>query len=106
MAPRKLNNRKPSKTGVIFPVGRIHRKLKARSDVKRVSKSAAIYLAATFDYLIAELIDVAAYATSCNQKKRITPRFIMAAVHNDDELCQLFRKVTIAEAGVMPRREI
>ena len=43
-----------------------------------------------------------AYATRNSKKKRIAPRHITLAVHNDEELDKLLGNVTIAAGGVIP----
>lgn len=92
-----------NKAGVFFPVEHIHRKLKTHTQIDRVSKKAAVYLAATFDYLIAEIMDAAGYTSACNKKKRISSRHISVAIYNDEELCQIFQKVILREGGVRPK---
>ncbi|CAN2391604.1 Histone H2A type [Pristimantis euphronides] len=91
-----------SKAGLQFPVGRIHRFLKKGNYAKRIGSGASIYLAATLEYLVAEVLELAGNAAKDNKKIRILPRHIQLAVGNDEELTRLFDGVTIAEGGVLP----
>ncbi|KAG9466397.1 late histone H2A.L3-like [Eleutherodactylus coqui] len=91
-----------SKAGLQFPVGRIHRFLKNGSYAERIGSGASIYLAATLEYLCAEVLELAGNAARDNKKTRIMPRHIQLAVRNDEELSKLFDGVTIADGGVLP----
>ncbi|WWD01733.1 hypothetical protein V866_008679 [Kwoniella sp. B9012] len=90
------------KAGITFPVGRIHRYLKRGRYAERVGSGAAIYLAAVLEYLVAEVTEVAGHAARDFKKARITPRHIQLAVRDDEELNQVFERVTIAEGGAIP----
>ncbi|PRD36760.1 UNVERIFIED_CONTAM: Core histone macro-H2A.1 [Trichonephila clavipes] len=61
------------------------------------------YLLITF--LIAEILELAGNAARDNKKGRVTPRHILLAVANDEELHLLLKNVTIASGGVLPRIE-
>ncbi|XP_066457613.1 late histone H2A.L3-like [Eleutherodactylus coqui] len=91
-----------AKAGLQFPVGRIHRFLKNGSYAERIGSGASIYLAATLEYLCAEVLELAGNAARDNKKSRIMPRHIQLAVRNDEELSKLFDGVTIADGGVLP----
>ncbi|XP_077386722.1 histone H2A-like [Festucalex cinctus] len=90
------------RAGVIFPVSRIHRFLKKGNYAKRLGNGAAVYLAGVLEYLSAEILELAANACQANKKRRISPRHILLAVKNDEELSQLLAGVTFAEGGVIP----
>ncbi|XP_014343942.1 core histone macro-H2A.2 [Latimeria chalumnae] len=91
------------RAGVIFPVGRMMRYLRRGTHKYRIGVGAPVYMAAVIEYLAAEILELAGNAARDNKKGRITPRHILLAVANDEELNQLLRGVTIASGGVLPR---
>lgn len=90
------------KAGLQFPVGRIHRMLKAGNYAERVGAGAPIYLGAVLEYLTAEILELAGNAARDNKRQRIIPRHIQLAVRNDEELNKLLHDVTISNGGVLP----
>ncbi|XP_051533966.1 core histone macro-H2A.1-like isoform X2 [Myxocyprinus asiaticus] len=91
-----------SKAGVIFPVGRMLRYIKKGLPKYRIGVGAPVYMAAVLEYLTAEILELAGNAARDNKKGRVTPRHILLAIGNDEELNQLLRGVTIAAGGVLP----
>jgi len=91
-----------SKAEIQFPVGRIARFLKKGRFAKRISSGAAVYMAATLEYLCAEVLELAGNAAKEHRKTRIVPRYIQLAIRNDEELSKLLSQVTIASGGVLP----
>lgn len=63
---------------------------------------AAVYLAATLEYLSAEVLEAAGEAAHENRKRRIEPRHIMLAIRKDQELNAMMRNVTISSSGTVP----
>ncbi|XP_028912269.1 core histone macro-H2A.1-like isoform X5 [Ornithorhynchus anatinus] len=91
-----------AKAGVIFPVGRMLRYIKRGHPKYRIGVGAPVYMAAVLEYLTAEILELAGNAARDNKKGRVTPRHILLAVANDEELNQLLKGVTIASGGVLP----
>ncbi|KAH7934166.1 hypothetical protein HPB49_022284 [Dermacentor silvarum] len=92
-----------SRAGITFPVGRVLSLLRKGNYAGRVSAAAPVYMAAVFEYLTAEILELAGNAARDNHKARITPHHLQLAVRNDEELGKLLASVTIAEGGVLPQ---
>lgn len=87
--------------GIVFPIARIERHLHNRC-AQRISRGAPTYLAAVLEYVVAEVLELSANAARDHRRHRITPRDIVLAIRNDEELHKLFRNATIPDAGVLP----
>nr|CAD7255997.1 unnamed protein product [Timema shepardi]CAD7405627.1 unnamed protein product [Timema poppensis]CAD7424167.1 unnamed protein product [Timema monikensis] len=94
---------KSQRANVTFPVGRMHRYLKIGTHRLRIGVGSPVYMAAVIEYLTAEVLELAGNAARDNRKGRITPRHILLAVANDEELHLLLKNVTIASGGVLPK---
>ena len=112
--PSKKSTRKASgsksslskRAGLIFPVGRIGSRLRKGRYAARVSRSAAIYLAAVLEYTVAEILELSAKAVLQRGKgTRITPRALTLAVRHDADLGSLLKDVTLSRGGVVPKVE-
>ncbi|BHF68424.1 hypothetical protein SprV_0301145800 [Sparganum proliferum] len=95
---------KSTKSGILFPVSRVLRLLRKSkvARVRRISASAAVYLAAVLEYMTCELLDLAGNVAKAGKRKLLTPRFIMIAATSDSEISKMLQKVTFPFSGVQP----
>lgn len=101
LARRKAQS-KSAKAGLTFPVARVGRGLRFMRLAKRLGAGGPVYLTAVLEYMAAEVLELAGNACRDNKKKRITPRHLVLAIRNDEELNKLLGGVTIAQGGVLP----
>jgi len=97
----KGSGSRSARSGLQFPVGRIHRWMKESCKGNRVGASAPVYLAAVMEYIAAEILELAGNASKDLKVKRITPRHLQLAVRGDEELDRMFDG-TIPDGGVIP----
>ena len=98
---KKDGEQKPNNTtraGLLFPVGRCGSMLRKGRYQRRISHAAAVFMAATLEYLTAETLELS--CKSVDKKKRLTPRAICLAVRNDADLGSLMANATISRGGV------
>lgn len=94
---------KSFRSGLQFPVGRIHRFLKQRMiESGRVGATASVFLAAVMEYLTAEILELAGNCSKEMKMKRITPRQIQLAIRSDEEFDSMI-KATISGGGIIPK---
>ncbi|KAF6752992.1 hypothetical protein DFP72DRAFT_903053 [Ephemerocybe angulata] len=75
-----------------------------RSLKTAAGKSRQLMYHISTQFIVAELIETSGWEAIKEQKKRITPRYVMLAVNHDKEMLALLPqgKVIIAQAGVVP----
>ena len=91
-----------ARAGITFPVGRVARYMRNGRYCARVGAGAPVYAAAVMEYLCAEVLELAGNAAKDNKRQRVTPRFILLAVKNDEELSSFFGNAHVAQGGVLP----
>ena len=99
---KKKATSKSAKAGLTFPVARIGRALRTMRLAKRYGAGGPVYLTAVIEYMAAEVLELAGNACRDNKKKRVTPRHLVLAIRNDEELNKFLGGVTIASGGVLP----
>lgn len=100
--PRKIKGKgKAAKANIVFSIGRVTRRIRDGLFTDRISSSAPVFLAAVLEYLCAEVVELAGNAAKEYKKTRISPRHILLAVRNDEELDQLLggRHTMIGRSG-------
>jgi len=97
-----------SRAQLVFPVSKVDRILKKNALHKngRLGDTAPVYLASVLEYLAAELLELSGGAATNRKTTQISPRDIMFAIRNDDELNSLFKRHHILGAGVVPTHNI
>lgn len=80
---------KSVRAGLCFPVSFFATMMKQKLKT-RVSKLAAVYLAAVSEYIAAEILNSAANDAKTDKAARITPRHLHFAVFGDSELSLIF----------------
>ncbi|XP_050096155.1 histone H2A, sperm-like [Anopheles aquasalis] len=96
------NKTKSSRAGLTFSVGRTHSYMRRGNYAERIGAGSSVYMTAVLEYLVAEVVELAGNAARDNRKTRITPRHLLLAVRNDEELSSLMKDITFAEGGVLP----
>jgi histone H2A len=99
---KRSRRTKTQKSGLTLPVSRIQRNLKKGNYANRVGAGAAVYLTAVLEYLVAEVLELAANAMRDNNKSRIMPRHLCLAIKKDAELNELIGNACISQGGVVP----
>lgn len=67
---KSASRTKSSRAGLEFPVGRCLKYLKAGNYANRIGTGASIYMAATLEYLVAEILELSGNAARDNKKSR------------------------------------
>ena len=90
MAGNKTMRAKPqsnsSRCDLVFPVGRVARKIRQGRYALSVGVGAGIFTAAVLEYITNEILELAGNATREHKMKTITPRHLQLAIRNDEEL--------------------
>ncbi|XP_029812294.1 histone H2A type 1-C-like [Suricata suricatta] len=94
-APARARFR-PSRAGLQFLVGRVHRLLRKDHCAERVDTGAPVYLAAALEYLTAEVLELTGNTARDNKRTRIIPHHLQLAIRNGEEFNRLLGRVTIA----------
>lgn len=93
---------RPKRAGLLFPVARIGRYLKAGKFSPRVGAASSVYMAAVLETVVASVVELAGKVSQSEGKSRIKPRHIQLGARNDVAFIKLLGNVTIGYGGVMP----
>ncbi len=94
-ATRKMS----AKAGLILPVRRFDRMIRARG-APRVSVDAAVAVTAGVEYLLTELIEVAAQYTTAANRSRLTQQHMTLALRDDAPLAFALRGISFSCGGI------
>jgi histone H3/H4 len=91
------------KAGLTFPATKVHAALKKMNISSRIGKATSVYLAATLEYLSAEVLELAAKALGSwpsrhKRDKGIKIFYLCQAVRNDEELAKLGDRIAFTSA--------
>ena len=90
-----------SMAGLSLPISRVQNMMVELSTSTRKSDTAAVFLTAVCEYLLLKVLELSGNVARDSKRIRITPRHIMIAVRNDEDLNNLY-KDTIFAGGVVP----
>merc|ERR1712088_625950 len=88
---RKITKAK-NQAGLVFPVKRIARNMRKELGYIRFTQQSAVFTAAVLEYLTAEIMELAGNVASDFKVKTVTPRHVMLAIKNDEEIVSYFNK--------------
>ena len=91
-----------AKKGSTFSLGRMASYCKNGKYAERIGAGTPIYMSAVLEYLVFEILELAAAEAGKDKKLRITPTHIMNAIQNDPELRKLVNG-QFCNAGYAPR---
>ena len=99
---KKKNISRSERAGLAFPVGRMNTIMKGKKGLQtqRVSAGTPVFLAATLEYLCAEILELSGNHCLNKNRRRVKPRDIFLAVDGDAELGELFEDALICAGGV------
>ena len=99
-AKRKPSMSRTRRAKLIVSVSRVQAHI--RRVLRRVGAGAPVYLAAVAEYIVAEVLELAAKAAKDNKRTSVRSRDIMLAIRGDEELSRFFAASTVAGGGVVP----
>ena len=89
--------------GTKFSVGRVATYCKNGRYAERIGAGAPIFMAGVMEYLVFEILELAAVEAKKEKKQRINPNHIMMACKNDSELAKYFSNGDFVNAGFVPK---
>ena len=101
-APRRKGKSGHQRTGLMFPISRVHKLLRADRINKTIGKGSAVVLTAVLEYLTSEILELASQEAKNVGRKRVNARHIQLAICQDDELSKMLSGMIITQGGVKP----
>ena len=89
--------------GSKFSAGRVATYCKNGRYAERIGAGAPIFVAGVMEYLVFEVLELAAAEAKKDKKSRINPQHIMLAIKNDEELNRYFGHGDFVNAGFVPK---
>lgn len=86
---KKKSTSRSAKAGLTLSVSRVHRELRESGAIDRIGMGAPVFLTAVLEYVVTEVISLAAESTTESKRKRIMPEDISHAIRSDPELHKL-----------------
>lgn len=103
LAVKKFNEnthkRRAARAGIFVAPSRIKQMLSEMRVARRYQTAVDVYLAGVANYLIAEILEIT--ISVMDKARRLTPRHVMLAIRNDQELNQV-ASGTFGASGVVP----
>lgn len=86
----KKRQTKSTKAGLVVPVMKIHKRIIAKRVTDRVGGPTAVYIAAVVEYILDEILSLAATNVQKDGKfKRVKPRDVTLVIRSDHDLSRL-----------------
>lgn len=92
---------KSTKAKLELPVSRVLGLMRAEKSASRMADTAAVFMTAISEYLVAEAINGAGIAAKKAKCKRLTAAHLIRALGEDEDLSSVFKGTTIAGGGVV-----
>ncbi|EGW11683.1 histone H2A-Bbd type 1 [Cricetulus griseus] len=94
MSGKRQRRSRSRRAKLQFPVSRVNRFLRERNYCQRLSSCAPVFLARIVEYLLSNILVLAAKEAYFNGQKCITQEHLYQAIQSDEELYQLFTEDT------------
>ncbi|KAG8197137.1 hypothetical protein JTE90_011300 [Oedothorax gibbosus] len=101
---RRSRTTKSEMAGLNFPVSRV----RAMLQPQRVSTNATVYLTAVLQYFTAEILEQSVNAAQSENKTRIQPHHMNAAIKKDKDFVKLrrFKNAVVPKSKHIPAEEV
>lgn len=103
---KKIVRSQSRRAGVLMPVGRVARQMKKQHKVERISKEAAVFMAAVQEELARAILEYAVVEVKNEKVVRVTLRHITKVMEQHEELKPLLRGTIVAIGGVAPENKV